>query len=385
MSGQGVPVPLAAGGALSPDVQPATHHFLFVVERTAGQRGYLANLTACLRQTPWVDAAVVRTRSSSLSIFGLKRWSAAWSARTSITEGLRRSPPDAVFVHVRSASFLSRQSMQQLPTVLSIEATPRNYWNLYASGRAAWRWPLLREPTGLLTRRIYQAANAIVTWSHWSANSLISDYAVHPPRIHVIRPGVDLGLFRPPGRRPSFGKLRIVFVGERFVEEGGPNLLAALGQLSQECELDIVTESEVGPVQAGLSYRIHRGIGAASPELVALYSGADVFVMLGRGGVGSSAIAEALACGLPVVATPTGAIPEMVVDGVNGFLVTPAHPAQLGRALEALSQSSALRESMGDRSLRLARKEHDAKANTAAILEVLVRAATARTRSHIVQ
>lgn len=58
-------------------------------------------------------------------------------------------------------------------------------------------------------------------------------------------------------------------------------------------------------------------------------------------------ILEAMASGLPVVATRVGAVPEMVRDGVDGFLVNPGNPAQLADALEKLIGSPGLRGKLG--------------------------------------
>ncbi len=70
------------------------------------------------------------------------------------------------------------------------------------------------------------------------------------------------------------------------------------------------------------------------------------------------AILEALAAGLPVVATSIGGIPELVADGENGILVPPRDPAALSEALARLCRDAALRARMGARSLERA-KDHD--------------------------
>lgn len=56
---------------------------------------------------------------------------------------------------------------------------------------------------------------------------------------------------------------------------------------------------------------------------------------------------EAAACGLPVVASRTGGLQDMVDDGVTGFLIEPADAGELGQKIRMLMESRALREEMG--------------------------------------
>jgi glycosyltransferase involved in cell wall biosynthesis len=78
-----------------------------------------------------------------------------------------------------------------------------------------------------------------------------------------------------------------------------------------------------------------------------------------------------MACGLPVVATRVGAIPEMVTDGVNGFLVPVRSPRDLRSAIEALLRNPARRHAMGRRSRVLAQQEHDADRNNRRIFDIM--------------
>jgi glycosyltransferase involved in cell wall biosynthesis len=73
----------------------------------------------------------------------------------------------------------------------------------------------------------------------------------------------------------------------------------------------------------------------------------DVFVMPSlEEGFGIAAL-EAMAAGLPVVATAVGGIPELVKDGETGWLVPPADPQALAGRLRSLLRDSGLRQAMG--------------------------------------
>jgi len=138
-----------------------------------------------------------------------------------------------------------------------------------------------------------------------------------------------------------------------------------------EAEVDVVTGSEVGAIPIGVRCRVHRGLRPGDPALLDLYRRADVFALPSRGDCLPQVLAEAAACRLPLVATGIGAMPEVVRDGVNGFLVPPGSPADLRLALRRLAESRGLRQAMGEESLALARREHDAMANHNRIFELM--------------
>ena len=70
-------------------------------------------------------------------------------------------------------------------------------------------------------------------------------------------------------------------------------------------------------------------------------------------------IPEALACGLPVVATAVGGIPEEIEDGQTGFLTPPGDAAAFAHALQRMFADRALRHTMGERAVRVAREQFD--------------------------
>jgi glycosyltransferase involved in cell wall biosynthesis len=84
-------------------------------------------------------------------------------------------------------------------------------------------------------------------------------------------------------------------------------------------------------------------------------------------------VAEAMASGLPGIATHVGAIPEMIVDGQNGLLVPVHSPDRLAEALSRLVARPAERQAMGVAGLRLARAHHNAARNAELLFELLRR------------
>jgi glycosyltransferase involved in cell wall biosynthesis len=131
-------------------------------------------------------------------------------------------------------------------------------------------------------------------------------------------------------------------------------------------------------VPPGLPVRVHAGVAANSPLITDLFRRADVFVLPSRGDCTPLAVAEALSCGLPVVATPVGGMPELVRHGENGLLVQPEEPEQLARALKVLVDQPDTRRWFGENSRRLAEDEHDVDKNCRKIFDLMATIAASR-------
>ena len=350
--------------------------FFFVIEQTLGHVAHTRNLERALRATDWIEGEIVRLPYEPAGhgrLPGLRNWSlrASLMARAALKRRLGEGPLDAAFIHTQVASLLSVGVMRSVPTVVSLDATPVNFDDVGdAYGHRRGR-SLAEAAKASVNRRSFMAAAALVTWSGLAADSLVGDYGVPASRVHVIPPGVDLALFRPPERagHPD-GPVRVLFVGGDFVRKGGPDMLAAL-QGVPGVELDVVTGSEVGQVPPGVRCHVHRGLRPSDPALLELYRRADVFALPTRGDCLPQVLAEAAASGLPLIATDVGAIAEVVRHGDNGFLVPVGSPADLRLALHRLVDNAELRLAMGQASLDLARREHDALANNRRIFELM--------------
>jgi glycosyltransferase involved in cell wall biosynthesis len=92
--------------------------------------------------------------------------------------------------------------------------------------------------------------------------------------------------------------------------------------------------------------------------LPAVYRAADIFVLPSHSESCAMALLEAMACGLPVVATAVGGTSELVQDGINGCLVPPESPEALAAALARLIADPALRRAMGARNSELVRESY---------------------------
>jgi glycosyltransferase involved in cell wall biosynthesis len=353
------------------------HRFGFVLEQTLGHVAHGLNIERALAREPAIQPTVIRVDFSDPEglqrLPGLRTWSwrASVHARNALRERLKEGPLDAIFIHTQVSALLAAEIMKSVPTVVSLDATPQ----LFDRGAEAYGHRRNLEMIEVVKRRLnvraFASATRLVTWCQWAAYSLVADYGVPLDKIDVIPPGVDLKLFRPSLLGKQSKRVRILFVGGQFERKGGPDLLEAARSLGGNVELDIVTGGEPPIIPAGVRARIHQGLRPQSEELVALYRAADIFVLPSRGDCMPQAVIEAMACGLPVVATRVGAIPEMVTDGVNGYLVPAREPRALATAIGALVSQPGRRHPMGHHSRVLAQQAYDADQNNGRIFGLM--------------
>ena len=82
------------------------------------------------------------------------------------------------------------------------------------------------------------------------------------------------------------------------------------------------------------------------------------------------AVIEAMACGLPIIATQVGGLPDMVFPGLNGLLVPAGQPDQLADAIHQLIANPQLRFAMQKNSFRLAQENFDIEKHVLQLLDV---------------
>jgi glycosyltransferase involved in cell wall biosynthesis len=187
-------------------------------------------------------------------------------------------------------------------------------------------------------RLAYAAAHAVVANSTAAAAQLRRE-GVPAHKIHTISNGVDCVTFAP-ARAPGRPIRRVVTVANLRPEKGHDTLLAAATRVAAArpgTEFVIVGS---GPLAAPLRREVaNRGLGdrvrflGERSDVPALLASSDLFVLPSRSEACPNGVLEAMAVGLPVVATRVGGVPELVEPGVSGMLVEPDRPDALATAV----------------------------------------------------
>jgi starch synthase len=227
----------------------------------------------------------------------------------------------------------------------------------------------------------YEAADAVIAVSAGMREDILRSYpSIDPERVRVVHNGIDSQLWRPERdedvvRRHGVDPDRpsVIFVGRITRQKGLPYLLRAAAELPPEVQLVLLAGAPDTPeIQAeveGLIETLRESrdgvvwVPTMLPrnEVVAMLSSATVFVCPSVYEPLGIVNLEAMACELPVVATATGGIPEVVVHGETGWLVpidqvqdgtgTPVDPdrfvADLAAALTDAVSDTARAERMG--------------------------------------
>jgi glycosyltransferase involved in cell wall biosynthesis len=220
-------------------------------------------------------------------------------------------------------------------------------------------------PSRAAERRVFRRAALVLAWTDWIRRGVLA--AEPTANVAIHHPGLDLERFRPAPQRPR-ELPRILFVGGRFDDKGGSDLLAALGDdLGRTVEVDAVTPADVAP-RPGL--RIHR-LGPGDPELMDLRQQADLLALPSGADAVPWAILEAMACGIPVVGSTVGAIGDLLGGGEAGVLVPYGDPRALGTAVRALLADPDRRRALGAAGRARAETHYDAARQTPALVTLL--------------
>ena len=215
---------------------------------------------------------------------------------------------------------------------------------------------LMHMPLGDRRERdVLAAATAVVTTSAWTRRRLIELHGLPADRVHVAEPGVDAAELAP-GSAAGGALLCVAAVtrakGHDVLLDGLSTVAdlawrcACVGSLDRHAAFaDRVQRRALGD---GLRDRVRFAGPRTGAELDRAYAAADLLVLASHAETYGMVVTEALARGVPVLATDVGGITEALGhadDGSRpGLLVPPGDPAALGAALRAWLTDAELRE-----------------------------------------
>ena len=305
------------------------------------------NVTVCAtRQArnyqPLLDSAGVRT----MVLRRNSRWETYKMAE--VVRMLRRERVDVLHTHLFGSNTWGRLlgRLAGVPVIIAHE-----HWSSRGQNEI---W---------MDRLMYRLSDRILVTSEASKQIVMSSERIPARYLSVVYNGVDIGKFASHDDR---GEVRaelgvpadavlVGAVGRLTADKGGQAvLIRAVGRVRETCphmRLVMVGEGPLRPgleqltAQLGLSESVvFTGLRADVPRLLGAL---DVFVLPSEREALPVAVLEAMAAGLPVVATRVGGLPEVVEDGVTGFLVPPGDVDAMQSVLAKLAGDPALAARLG--------------------------------------
>jgi glycosyltransferase involved in cell wall biosynthesis len=355
-----------------------TRRIGFVIEQAMGHVSYGMGLRMVLAERDdidpeWIEVPFEPGNLGRVPLLGRNlTLRGSLRAARAIVEAHRRRSLDALFLHTQTISLFSGPLMARIPTLLSLDATPLNYDELATPYHATVHAAPIERAKLWAHRNVMKHAAAFTTWSEWAKRSLVNDYGASAEKVTVLHPGTVLSSFPHPGaRRPRHGRpLNVLFVGGDFPRKGGDLLVDIVRQhFRGRVELHLVTEADV---TSSDGVYVHRNLGPLSPELLARFAEADVFVLPTRGDCLAMVLGESMAACLPVITTRVGGHSEAVEDGRSGFLIEKDDASALRDRLDRLERDRTLCFAMGMRARQVGEARFNMQENANRIADILL-------------
>ncbi len=276
----------------------------------------------------------------------LRQWE--WWDRVSIdTHVARMLRPEAdLFVGLSGCGLASgraahRRGMRYVCDRGSTHIRHQN--DVLAAEHARWGLPFAGIDPRIIEREEaeYAEADAITVPSSHVRQTFLTR-GVPASKVRVLSYGVDLRRFHPVGE-PSAGGFDLLFVGGASLRKGIPYLLQAYQRLDHPRKtLTIAGIAETAVVERmralGLLQADVRFLGhVPQPELKALMSASHALVLPSLEEGLAMVMAQALACGCPVIATPDSGAADLYSDGIEGYIVPPRNADALADRLQHLA------------------------------------------------
>jgi glycosyltransferase involved in cell wall biosynthesis len=294
----------------------------------------------------------------------------SWLGRRAFARGVDAEAPDVVHISTVQVAMLLGRRLRHRPSVVAIDV-PMTEWTKRQQGlEFDDPTPVNLRPLRALERRALEQAPRCVAWTETAAARA---RAIAPRAdVRALHPGIDLDEFRPRDGDREEGPTRVLFVGGRWRDKGGPDLLEAIGdELGRSIVLDVVSPDPEVPTRPGIT--VHDTSAPGSPGTAELFRAADVLCLPTRLDGAPLVVVEALASGVPVISTPVGSIPELVGD--CGEIVGVGDVPALAAAIRRL-EDPARRDELSHRARARAEELYDARRNTPVLLRILEEAAT---------
>ncbi len=286
----------------------------------------------------------------SLTSVGFEVFDLSWNGKVSpfllfkLAGLLSRIKPDIVHTHSVQSDFVGH-----LVCVL------RKFKNRVTTQHRAFH-PKQKTLFYRLARTLTHRSAKVIAVSSYCRQYLVNELGYQFDNIRVVHNGIDLSKFVPKnyyGKKDKF--VKIGTLGRLHTSKGLPTLIKAISRIAAEIDVRCTIPGS-GELERDLKkmvgdYNLNDKVKFLGPlneeEKIRYLLDLDIFVQPSYWEAFGIAILEAMAVGLPVIASDLDGIPELVIDRKSGLLVRPKDEKKLAQALIVLSKDPQLRRELG--------------------------------------
>ena len=219
------------------------------------------------------------------------------------------------------------------------------------------------------TKRVLEAVDLVYAVSEHIKDCIIEDFGISPEKVRYLPIGIDTAVFSPGTGETEPGRPIVIFSNRGFFPVYDTRTLLAGFATASKVNPGLTLLLKGGGPEEGEMRRLVTSMnlsGAVTFKGRSQYSDvpgdlqrADIFISAATSDGTPVSVLEAMATGLPCIATRVGGVPEWIVDGENGLLIPPGDPEALSRAILILVADPLLRRRLGARARETVRERAD--------------------------
>jgi len=214
-------------------------------------------------------------------------------------------------------------------------------------------WDIVRN---LRVRLFFRKIDAVIYVSNWMKNAAERYLLCKHPNSYVIPNPVDTDLFKPINmNKDTYSAISLRSLGWKY----GLDIAIKAYSNFKKSSLTIIGQGPLEAYLKNLAKKLNSNVkfitkGYEHGKLPEVFNSYGFFIAPSRTEAQGVSMCEAMASGLPVVATRVGGIPEFVIDGYNGLLVPPEDPLSLRRAVMKLISDDSLYDELSKNARKFA-------------------------------